>query len=70
MRIYNKRPVPRRARKVWDYVSKLRGRDPIALWKNPNCWGCLSPTGNAWGFWVAQFNCGREYEPILPEDVK
>jgi hypothetical protein len=70
VKIYNNRPKTRRARKVWDYITKLRGKEPKALWKNPNCWGYLSATGNAWGFWIAQFDFGKEYEPILPEDVK
>lgn len=85
MRIYTERPKPRRARKAWDYAIKVRGKEPIKLWKNANCWRKgLSVAGNAWGWWIAEFNDGQllrdsetgfakhvtKFEPIDPKDLK
>jgi hypothetical protein len=71
MRVYTERPTARRARAVWDHATRLRGKEPTALWKNPNCWGAsLQVTGNAWGWWYAEFGSHRDTEPINPHDVQ
>ena len=70
MKIYTSRPKPRRARKVWDYITKKRGKEPDALWKNPNCWMTPQVVGNAWGWWVAQYKGFPTYESIDPKEVK
>lgn len=67
MKIYKDRPTPRKARKIWDYITKKRGKSPLALWKNPNCWQRPSVVGNAWGWWVAEFGV-NDYEPIHPDE--
>lgn len=67
---YTQRPVARRARKVWDYVTAKRGREPDSLWKNPNCWMKPQVVGNAWGWWVAEFKGAFEpYETMHPQDI-
>ena len=73
MTIYKKRPTQRRAKKVWDYITKKRGKEPISLHKNPNCWMKPQVVGNAWGWWVAEFTVGINmypYENIHPKDVE
>jgi len=70
MRTYTQRPTPRRARQVWDYITKERGYEPITLWKNPNCWMTPQVFGNTWGWWVAEFKCGRQFENIHPGEMK
>ena len=56
MIIYHQRPTARRARQVWDTATQERGKEPRALWKNPNCWMTPQVVGNAWGWWVAEFD--------------
>ena len=70
MKIYAERPTPRKARRVWDYVTTMRGREPDLLWKNPNCWMTPQVVGNAWGWWIAEFKGTLEpYEPVHPSNV-
>lgn len=71
MRIYTERPTARRARAVWDYATRLRGKPPTSLWKNPNCWGNgLQVVGNAWGWWYADWGDHRKAMAINPHEVK
>ena len=68
MKIYTERPTPRKAQKVWDFIANLRGKEPNRLWYNANCWGGSRIAGNAWGWWVAEFDDSVfKYEYIRPD---
>jgi hypothetical protein len=70
MIIYTSRPKARRARAVWDYATRLKGREPETLHKNPSCWGKFEVVGNAWGWWVAGYgNDWKKAVLIDPAEV-
>jgi hypothetical protein len=73
-KMYTTKPTQRRARAVWEYVTKQEGAEPSALWYNPMAWNAHPEAW--WGWWVAEykvesafFRGSNEYVHILPEDV-
>jgi hypothetical protein len=78
VKVYTQRPTQRRARLAWDYATKQRGKEPLKLWKNANCWRKgLGVAGNAWGWWIAEFDRDgftdgkhvTRFEPIDPKEL-
>ena len=57
MKEYIARPTARAARRAWNHFTEMAGgTEPAKMWKNPNCWGGATIAGNAWGWWVAEFD--------------